>query len=303
MQNLRSRLPPMNSLAVFESVARHLSLTRAGQELFLSREAVSRQIRGLEEHLGVKLLTRLHRAVVLTEAGKKFLPVVRLSLENIASSSEKIQRQNLTRKISVSATIALSSFWLTPRLARFQAEHPTTEISVVVSDSAVDMASNDIDLGIRYGDGHWPGHRAIKLFDIESFPVCSPDYLEQASAILSPGDLPAHKLVNLSGRYHDLENWRWWLAEHGVDTAATRMLSFDSYANVLQFALDGQGIALGFSRLVDKYLRGKKLLRPIPHSLATSHAVYLVIPNAIRPSATVQGFIDWILRECDETIG
>tara|TARA_B110000503_G_scaffold36706_1_gene60039 strand:+ start:31284 stop:32168 length:885 start_codon:yes stop_codon:yes gene_type:complete len=290
----------MNSLAVFESVARHLSLTKAGQELFISREAVSRQIRGLEDHLGVKLLTRLHRAVVLTEAGNKFLPVVRLSLENIASSSEKIQRENLTRKITVSATIALSSFWLTPRLALFQAEHPATEIGVAVSDTAVDMASNDIDLGIRYGDGNWPGHRAIKLFDIETFPVCSPEYLKHAPPLDCPGDLPAHRLVNLSGHYHDLENWRWWLGEHNVNTTSARMLSFDSYANVLQIALDGQGIALGFSRLVDKLLHENKLVRPISNTLSTSYAVYLVIPNAVKPSPEVQRFVDWILWECKQ---
>jgi LysR family glycine cleavage system transcriptional activator len=297
MQNLRTRLPPMNSLAVFEAIARHLSMTKAGEELFISREAVSRQIRGLEEHLGVKLLTRLHRAVALTEAGKKFLPVVRQSLENIASSSEKIQHENLTQKVTICSTIAISSFWLTPRLARFQAGHPNIEIGVVVSDTPIDMAANDIDLGLRYGDGNWPRHQAMKLFDIESFPVCSPRYLEHAAPIESPADLPGHNLVDLAGHYHDLENWQWWLREHGVKENSTRMLSFDSYANVLQIALDGQGIALGFNRLVDKHLQDRSLVRPIPNTLGTSYSVYLVIPNAIKPSPEVQLFIDWILKE------
>jgi LysR family glycine cleavage system transcriptional activator len=287
----------MNSLAVFEAVARHLSLTRAGEELFISREAVSRQIRGLEEYLGVKLLTRLHRAVALTDAGKKFLPVVRSSLEGIASASEQLRRENLNQKVTISATIAISSLWLTPRLAEFQSVYPHIEIVVAVSDDPADMISNEIDLGLRYGDGNWPAHQATKLFDIESFPVCSPTYLEAAPALDSPGDLTEHFLVNLAGRYHDLENWQWWLGRHEVDSTHSRTLSFDSYANVLQMALDGQGVALGFSSLVDTLLEQNKLVRPIPHSLATSYAVYLVRPNAIKPSPEAQQVIEWIFMQ------
>lgn len=290
----------MNSLAIFDSVARHLSLTRAGEELFISREAVSRQVRVLEEHLGVKLLTRLHRAVVLTEAGKTFLPIIRQSLENIASVSEQLQQENQSEKITLSATIAISSFWLTPRLAKFQALYPAVEIGVVVSDEHSDMVASDIDLGLRYGDGNWPGYHATRLFEIESFPVCSPDYLEHAPPLNGPEDLPKHNLVNLAGHYHDLENWQWWLSQHGVDTPVSKTLSFDSYANVLQVALNGQGIALGFNRLVDSLLAQNKLVRPIPNTLATNYAVYIVRPKAVNPSQTVQNFIDWILAESGE---
>lgn len=297
MHNLRSRLPPMNSLAVFEAVARHLSLTRAGEELFISREAVSRQIRGLEEYLGVKLLTRLHRAVALTDAGKTFLPVVRASLEGVASASEELRRKNLRQKVTVSSTIAISTLWLTPRLADFQTAHPHIDIAVAVSDEPADMASEEIDLGLRYGDGNWPAHQATKLFEIESFPVCSPDYLERSPPLTIPEDLTQHSLVNLSGRYHDLENWRWWLDCHGVSSAPARTLSFDSYANVLQMALDGQAIALGFSPLVDTLLEEERLVRPMQESLSTSYSVYLVRPNAIKPSQEAQQFIEWVFEQ------
>ena len=297
MQNLRSRLPPMNSLAVFEAVARHLSLTRAGEELFISREAVSRQIRGLEEYLGVKLLTRLHRAVALTEAGKTFLPVVRGSLESIASASEQLRRENLQHKVTISATIAISSLWLTPRLADFRALCPHIEIVVSVSDDPTDMVSNEIDLGLRYGDGNWPGHQATKLFDIESFPVCSPAYLDTAPPLAAPEHLTEHLLVNLAGRYHDLENWQWWLGQHDVDGTPASTLSFDSYANVLQMALDGQGVALGFSPLVDTLLQQSRLVRPMTNALATSYSVYLVRPNAVKPSQEALQFVEWIFQQ------
>ena len=287
----------MNSLAVFEAVARHLSLTRAGEELFISREAVSRQIRGLEEHLGVKLLTRLHRAVALTEAGEHFLPVVRDSLEAIAESSDLLRRENLQAKVTISATIAISSLWLTPRLPEFQSLHPHIDIEVSVSDDAANMTSRDIDLGLRYGDGNWPGYRANKLFDIESFPVCAPHYLQTAAPLNSPADLVHHTLANLSGHYHDLENWHWWLQQHGVKDETARTLNFDSYANVLQLALSGQAVALGFSPLVDQLLEQNQLVRPIDASLANSYAVYLVEPNGVTHSPEAELFIDWVYEQ------
>jgi DNA-binding transcriptional LysR family regulator len=168
---------------------------------------------------------------------------------------------------------------------------------VAVSDEPADMASEEIDLGLRYGDGNWPAHQATKLFEIESFPVCSPDYLERSPPLTIPEDLTQRPLVNLSGRYHALENWRWWLDCHGVSSAPARTLSFDSYANVLQMALDGQAIALGFSPLVDTLLEEERLVRPMQESLSTSYSVYLVRPNAIKPSQEAQQFIEWVFEQ------
>ena len=173
MRSLRSKLPPLNGLVAFEASARHLSFTRAGQELLVSREAVSRQIRNLESHLGVKLFERLFRALDLTEAGRAFYGVVQVSLENVARAAEDLSSPPETRRITVTATIAITSFWLTPRLPHFRQLHPEAEIRVTVSDQHLDLAAEQIDLGLRYGDGNWKGERALRLFDVESFPVCS----------------------------------------------------------------------------------------------------------------------------------
>ena len=135
MQSLNSKLPPLKSIVAFEAAARHLSMTAAATELGISREAVSRQIRVLEEHLGVKLFDRLHRALSPTPAGRKFYCVVQESLENIADVAGAVRRPSRALKITVSATIAISSFWLTPRLAQFRAKHPDIEIHVAVSDA------------------------------------------------------------------------------------------------------------------------------------------------------------------------
>ncbi|WP_339669586.1 LysR substrate-binding domain-containing protein [Dasania marina] len=300
MKTLRSRLPPLKSLIAFEAVARHLSLTKAGQELFISREAVSRQIRILEEHLGIKLFDRLHRAVGLTKAGKEFLAVIQVSLESIADVSGAIQKKTQPLKITISATVAISSFWLTSRLISYKSDYPQAELRVVVSDKPVDLNESDIDIGFRYGNGHWPGLTAIKLFDITSFPVCSPEYLKKSPPIRSSIDLLDHNLINLDGEIHAHEDWQWWLKGHGVPLPASfKTLGFDNYNNVIQVALDGQGIALGFSGLVSDLLAANKLVQPLDTSLSRSEAVYLVLPNRVEQSEQAKSFIDWVLEESE----
>lgn len=298
MQSLASKLPPLKSLVAFEAVARHLSLTRAGEELRISREAVSRHIRVLEEHLGVKLFDRLHRAVSLTPPGEKMHAVVMESLENIAYVAGAVSRPRLPFKITVSSTVAISSFWLTPRLANFRATYPNVEIHVAISDQPRDMQTDQIDVGLRYGNGNWTGLEAIHLFDIHSFPVCSPGYLEQAGQIDEPADLINHSLINLDGTTHAAEDWWWWLKEQDVRVPASfRMIGIDSYVNVIQLAAKGEGIALGFSGLVDEMLADGSLVRPIDTSLTRNNGVYVVIPSTPSVAPNVQNFIDWIVAE------
>ena len=298
MQSLRSKLPPMNSLVTFEAAARHLSFTGAGEELLVSREAVSRQIRILEDYLGVKLFVRLYRALELTEAGRELQAVVGKSLENIAHTAATLQRAGRSSKITVTATIAIASFWLTPRLPRFRAKHPEAEIRVIVSDAPVGMVAGSFDIGLRYGDGNWPGHKATRLFNVHSFPVCSPGYLKNAAPLRAPVDLLEHTLLNLDGMPHSLEDWNWWLVEAGVRMPASyQTLGFDSYANVIQAALDGQGIALGFSRIVDDLVSRGDLVRPIQTTLSKGCAVYLVVPTGVSLAPVVQDFFDWVLAE------
>jgi LysR family glycine cleavage system transcriptional activator len=300
MQSLRAKLPPMNSLVTFEAAARHLSFTRAGRELLVSREAVSRQIRILEDHLGVKLFARLYRALELTEAGRELQSVVGESLANIARTTATLQRADRPTKITVTATIAIATFWLTPRLPRFRAKHSHAEIHVIVSDAPLDMLEENFDVALRYGDGNWPGHKATRLFDVHSFPICSPGYLKNAAPIRTPTDLLEHTLLNLDGTPHSLEDWNWWLVESGIHIPASyRVLGFDSYANVIQAARDGQGIALGFSRIVDDLISRGDLVRPIQSTFSKGCAAYLVVPTNVSLATVAQEFFDWVLAEAD----
>jgi DNA-binding transcriptional LysR family regulator len=298
MQSLGSKLPPLKSLVAFEASARHLSLTRAAKELGISREAVSRQIRVLEKHLGTKLFDRLHRAVALTPSGEKFQPVVRESLENIAYVTGAIRRPSRPFKITVSSTIAIASFWLTPRLSRFRSKYPNVELHVTVSDTPKDLIADGIDVGLRYGDGSWRGLKAIRLFGTNSFPVCSPAYLEKAAPLNVPADLLEHNLINLDGARHAAEDWWWWFKGYGVSVPKSfKTFGFDSYDNVIQAALEGQGVALGFSGIVTDLIAQRRLVQPIDAELTKGLAVFLVTPSAVKPAPRVQDFIDWILEE------
>jgi len=301
MEGLAATLPPLKSLVAFEAASRHLSLTRAGVELCISREAVSRHIRVLEEHLGVKLFDRLHRAVALTPSGEKLQAVVQKSLEDIAYVSRTISAPTQTYRINVAATTAISSFVLTPRLTQFRTRYPNTEMHVVILDDPGAQLSSETDVALRYGDGDWPGTSPIRLFDVKSFPVCAPGYLENTPPLEDPADLVHHTLVNLDGVPHAREDWWWWLNEHRVRVPETfNMLGFDSYDNVIQLALQGEGIALGFSGLVDEFVADGRLVRPLGDVENQIKSVYVVLPAAIAPLPHVQEFIDWIIAETND---
>ena len=151
---------------------------------------------------------------------------------------------------------------------------------------------------MRYGEGTWPGLRALHLFDVESFPVCAPDYAARSGQIAAPGDLVGHTLLNLDGPTHASEDWTWWLEGSGIAPPEDlHILGFDNYANVIQAALDGQGVALGFSGIVDPLLARGQLVCPIDARHSAGCAVYLVVPEGLQPTPLAQEFFDWVLEE------
>ena len=203
-----------------------------------------------------------------------------------------------SHKITVAATIAISSFLLTPRLSRYRAKYPSNEIHVVISDEPNDLFADEVDIVLRYGDGNWPGFESTHLFDVQSFPVCTPEYLESAPALQRPADLVNHTLVNLDGVSHASEDWWWWLDEHDVRVPESlNLLGFNSYDNVIRLAMQGEGVALGFSGLVDDYVDDGRLVRPLGSIENQIKAVYVVLPAATSASPRVQKFIDWIIEE------
>ncbi|MEE8248257.1 MAG: transcriptional regulator GcvA [Alphaproteobacteria bacterium] len=288
------RLPPLNALRAFEAAARHLSFTRAAQELNVTQAAVSHQVKALEERLGVKLFHRRNRALLLSEAGQAYLPPLRDAFDGLAAATERVLARDSSGALTVSALNSFAATWLVPRLKRFRELHADIEVRLTASDHLVDFAREDVDIAIRYGRGEWPGLRADRFLTEDIFPVCSPALLGGAQPLRRPGDLRHHTLLHDDMR----ESWRMWLLAAGVDDIdAYRGPGFSHSNLVTRAAIDAQGVALGRSALVQAELEAGTLVRPFRVSLPAEYAYYVVCPEVTAERPKEKAFRAWVLGE------
>lgn len=302
MVSLRSKLPPVNSLVVFEAAARLMNFTRAAQELSVTQAAVSRQIQLLEDHLGTQLFQRQPRALKLTLPGHRLHKAVTMSLEHIANTVVDLRRIGPKADVTVATSVTFASYWLMAHIAKFRAANPEIELKVVASAPVSDLAAAGIDLAIRYGSGKWPGVQAIHLMDNEVFPVCSPEYLAGRKPLKKPRDLLEESLLHLIEYDRNWVTWEAWLQNFGVPwKPAKRGLEFDNYLVLVQGALDGQGIALGGGRLAEDFIARGTLVRPINATLSSNRGFYLLVPTDVPLSQPAKHFRDWIVSEAKGT--
>ncbi|MFQ5955784.1 MAG: transcriptional regulator GcvA [Kiloniellales bacterium] len=288
------RLPPLNALRAFEAAARHLSFTRAAQELNVTQAAVSHQVKALEARLGIALFRRLNRALMLTEAGQAYLPAVRDAFDAIAEATRHLEAHRTGGVLTVTTLISFAAKWLVPRLGRFRAGHPDLDVRLTTSDQLVDFSRDDVDLGIRYGRGQYPGLHAVRFLTEDIFPVCSPALLAGDSPLASPADLRHHTLLHDDMR----EDWRMWLLAAGVDGLdPTRGPAFSHSNLVIQAAVEGQGVTLGRGALVAEDLAAGRLVKPFAISLPAEFAYYIVAPEATAGQPKIVAFRDWLLEE------
>ncbi len=298
MEGLRSKLPPANSLVVFEAAARHLNFTAAARELRVTQAAVSRQIRVLEDHLGVAVFRRQPRGLELTLAGERLHQAVTMGLEHIAHAAADIRRVRRPGELTVSTSVTFANYWLMSRIAKFRAAHPEVELRLVASAPVRDLAVAGIDLAVRYGSGNWPGVEAIHLLDNEVFPVCAPSYLAGRPPLREPADLLDETLLHLVEYDRNWVTWEAWLRALGVEGAPRgRGYQFDNYLVLTQAVLDGQGIALGGGRLAEDFLARGALVRPIDATLRSDRAFYLLVPTDVPLTRAGRLFRDWIREE------
>jgi putative choline sulfate-utilization transcription factor len=296
MDNLRRTLPPLDPLVAFDAAARHESFTQAARELSLSQAAVSQRIRALEEDLGKALFARAHRRVRLTTAGRALMHAAAPALRQIAAAAEEVRAPSARARLTIGADQSIAAMWLLPRLAAFRATAGETSVRLVASDEEADGLADDVDIAILHGDGNWPARTSELLFPEEVYPVCAPAYLEGARPLRTPTDLLDHALLELEDLRWDWMNWRGWLSWAGVEQPALREpLRINAYPLVIEAAKAGQGIALGWRRLVDAELAKGTLVRPLPHSARTNFGYYLVWPQARPLSPAATGFRDWAL--------
>jgi DNA-binding transcriptional LysR family regulator len=298
MQKRRFNLPPLDLIQGFEAAARNLSFTKAAEELFITQSAVSRQMRTLEEHLGVTLFTRRHRALALTDQGRALHGAATELLERLQGVTDRLRADAGSRHLTVTTTGGFASLWLIPRLRGFLAQQPDVDVRISATYKTINLECDLVDVAVRFckEDQLPPG--AIVLFGQDLFPVCSPGLQSEGPLPLRTlADLKHHALLHMEGAGGPLD-WGTWLAAHGfADLKPAASIRFDSYEQMIQAALSGQGVAMGIGRLVAGLMDSGKLIAPFAKSIASPHS-YCVIRSATTGAKPhVQAFVDWLVAE------
>jgi LysR family glycine cleavage system transcriptional activator len=299
MQHARILPPSLDILRGFESAARHLSFTGAGRELFVTQSAISRQIRMLEEHLGVKLFERRSRAIALTKAGEAYYREIAVALQQLSDATARVRATN-ERLVRVTTTVTVASLWLVPRLALFQRQFPSIPVHVHADNTVVDLRRGRFDVALRYTTAGEAGDDAVLLFGETIAPVCSPALIA-GRRVRAAADLLRFPLLH----YEDPRAPTPWLSwEVWLETLREKVpvdapsLSFSNYDQVVQAAIAGQGVALGRFPFLDADVSGGRLVKPLTTIAASpqNRAYWLLLSDSGAERAEVRTFVDWIMR-------
>ncbi|MEM1286837.1 MAG: transcriptional regulator GcvA [Pseudomonadota bacterium] len=297
-----SRLPTLNGLQAFESVARLASFKAAADELNLTPSAVSYQVKTLEDRLGVELFARLNRAIELTEAGEALFPEIREAFTRMRVAVDRLSADTPENVLVVSTGPSFAAKWLSPRLFGFMDEHPEIEIRISASLKLVDFARDGVDVGIRFGPGNYPGLDHIRLMGDELTPVVSPSFLED-HPISTPGDiLQLPMIIDESMAFSpNAPRWETWFESAGISPdREVRGLRFNHADHAIDAAIRGSGVALARTSLAQVDLQNGLLAEPFPDlRVTTPLAFYLVMPPTARLKPKVAAFTSWLLNELD----
>jgi len=280
-----------------------MSFTRAAEELFVTQSAVSRQVKTIEDHLGVALFARRHRALLLTEAGHDLYRATAQALRQLTDAATKIRERAGGRTLTVTATVGFASLWLIPRLTDFRSQRPDIDIRISANNKMLDLEREGIEVAVRYCMPKAAPEGAVKLFGEVVLPVCSPKLVTRAAPLAAPGDLRHHVLLHYErpdGATPWL-NWTVWLETMqlpGLKPAGS--LRFSQYDQTIQAAIDGQGVALGTSPLVRQLIRQRRLIAPLEKKFESSRAYYLVISAEAAGRPEVSEFAAWLVRQAKQ---
>ncbi|CAI3797984.1 Glycine cleavage system transcriptional activator [Pseudomonas sp. MM221] len=300
MSGSRKRLPPLNTIAAFEASARLMSFTGAAEELSLSQGAVSRQIQRLEERIGTSLFERRHKKIELTRAGDIFYRAICQSLVSIRHAVQDIERLN-SSQVSISASLAMSSFWVMPAILKFKQLAPQINVSILANDHVLDPSREAVDLAILYGDGAWPNLKVHKLFDEVIFPVCSPQYAGE-HRIETIEDLSRCTLIEVVTVDSVCGSWEEWFSQAGLPGPFSQVptLKVSNHDLAYRAAEAGQGVTLAWNYGPQEILRSKRLVRPLEAYVATGMAEYLVSACYAEERPTVERVWDLLVAFSQE---
>jgi LysR family transcriptional regulator, glycine cleavage system transcriptional activator len=298
-QLMTRRLTHLNGMRAFEAAARHMSFGKAAEELRVTPAAVSQQIKNLEGYLGVALFKRTKRGILLTSAGQAILPDAREGFDLLSSALSRARKQRARRQLVVTVTPSFAAKWLMPRLEAFIASHPEIEIRLDTTSRLVEFGREDVDVGVRYGAGEWPGDVEITpLLREEVFPVCAAKLLNGQRPLREVGDLRHHTLIHddsLPGE-DALLGWAGWLQAAGATAVdATRGLHVNASMFAIQAAMEGKGIALGRSVLVADDIAEGRLVRPFARAVALRSGYFVVHQRRLPADSNVLVFRKWLI--------
>lgn len=289
-------LPSLSGLRAFEAAARHLSFTRAAEELHVTQGAISHQIRALEEELGYALFNRLPRRVTLTEEGQLLSQALTGALEDISQALVEIRRRHRRGWITVSVSPSFAVKWLVPRLDDFRRRHPELDVRIAATDRLVDPRQEPVDLCVRYGEGRAAGLDIAPLVTDEVFPVCSPRLLQGDPPLRRPADLPHHRLLHdeMFPEHPERPGWSRWASLAGVSLEDAASARFSHASMALEAAAAGQGIALGRSSLVAADLESGRLVRPFGPTFRSPFSYWLVAAPGGFDRPRTRLLIEWL---------
>jgi len=293
-------LPSLELIRGFEAAARLSSFTRAAEELFITQSAVSRQVQALEEHLGTALFERRHRNIRLTHAGELLYRAANQALLILGDTATRIRQEGTQRSVTVSCTFGFASLWLVPRLMDFRELHPDVDVRIAANNKIIDLERERMEIAVRYGTADLVPTGTPRLFGEEVFPVCSPALLERRGKRLTvPSDLARHVLLHHEGaeRHWPTGSWGAWL--EAVQLSQLRpagSLRFDQYDQLIQAAIEGQGVALGIGALVKRHLRQGRLVAPFEQKSSSPRGYYLVVARHAAGRSEVASFRTWLMR-------
>jgi LysR family transcriptional regulator, glycine cleavage system transcriptional activator len=298
----RQRRPrvSLDLLRGFRAAARHLSFTRAAQELFLTQPAISREIRTLEEQLGQPLFHRVNRTLQLTAVGRELYRATEDAFAQLDAAIERIAGSG--RSVAVTTTSAFASFWLAPRLPRFNRLHPGIDVRIVASNNKPDLERDQIDIAVRVVVGKSDAHNSEALFECKTFPACSPALArDKARPIATLADLAKHVRLD----YESLRDGRrmsewdfWFQATKSRQVKPASTLWFPQYDQLVAAAIAGTGVAIGVWPYLATHLRDGLLCAPFGNEgLADRGTFFLDCRPDVAGREDVQAFIAWLWDE------
>ncbi|WP_108662425.1 LysR substrate-binding domain-containing protein [Acuticoccus kandeliae] len=295
MATFKRSVPSLGTLAVFEAAARLGGFTKAADELGVTQAAVSRQIRSLEDDLNTPLFVRAHRKVQLTRAGRVLAEAVGQSFERIADAIEVVRNPTPAQALTVSTTLAFSHFWLLPRLPSFRTEHPELELRVISQDAPVDLRDGGVDVLLRFGKPPFRDGTVLASHPETAYPVCSPEFAASLPPDFDISRLCELPLIEIDPAEPTWLTWPQWFAMASLKRPSRRSgLRFNHYSDAVYAAINGEGVTLGWHRLLERPLADGRLVPLGDVKVDPGDGHHVVVPDNSTGEPAVQAFVAWI---------